>query len=191
MRLVELTVVAASAVWLLGTGCAANTPHVTGPELEATEVAAEPDPDPDRLEDECDAGNAESCYYAAVLYSSDAEYAAREPRAPELFGAAVEGFEAGCDAQDERACAFLGLMAMAGHGLEQSRLRAVHYFERSCALGSAESCNLGGALLLLGPEAARHTERAVALFGRGCDAGNADSCQMLQTLPAKSEARSP
>ncbi len=121
--------------------------------------------------DQCDKGNAASCYQLGESYLHGVGTAADTTKARPAL-------EKGCNGDDPRACHDLGLLLVQ----IKAGAEAPKFFEKACAAGVAASCGeLGKATLSADPA------KAAVLLEKGCNGGDHRACGAAATLFAQGQ----
>lgn len=98
-----------------------------------------------------------------------------------------------CDADEPRACSYLGLIYTEGLGVpynDASWRAGARLYQKSCDLGRLGSCWHLGLLYRAGHGVPQSAARARALFEKACDGGDDSGCDELRERP-KSGPKAP
>jgi TPR repeat protein len=128
----------------------------------------------------CEAGDAQTCNAAGVLF----EFDAGESTDPAL----ASGFyRRSCDANYAPGCNNLAWLYLRGRGVAHDPPRAMVLFlaafdaaRLACGRGDASGCLLAGEILYDGRAGKKDDEEAAGLFAQACDGGETRACAMEQ-----------
>lgn len=149
----------------------------------------------ERLEKNCTADFAASCYTLGDLVSRGLGVTKDEPRAEALYVKGLALATAGCDGGDPFECTIAALMQQNGRGVARSEERAKELFDRAgnldrelCDSGRADACIL--AVKGYGyPRRPPPLAEAVRLVARACELGEAEACAQLKKLQLELDAK--
>ncbi|NUP07290.1 MAG: sel1 repeat family protein [Polyangiaceae bacterium] len=123
-------------------------------------------------EEQCKAGNAESCFHASLARLKWADPNVQP--SPETQRQGAELAERGCSLGHGKSCAVAASVLGSGEG--KSRVAKAHELAtRGCELGEAQLCTLS-ALIESDKLGVTDLPRALASFQRGCELGDAAGC---------------
>ncbi len=135
---------------------------------------------PERLEQDCTAGNARACDTLGDLYDEGRGVNKDERRAASLYEQACRGGVA-------RGCNNLAILYQDGRGVERNGRRAADLYEEACNARYANACTNLGLLYLFGNGVAKNEPRASRHFETACNAGQGDACSHLAAMYEKGQ----
>ncbi len=137
-------------------------------------------------EAQCDAGNAESCTLAGMVYGRGTlqKFGGDTPRDPKK---AVPLYQRGCDGGDPMGCLKLGNMYQVGAGVAEDHQMARSLYGAGCSAGHAPACTGMSDLYALGLGVKQDHAESARYARLACNGGDALGCFALADMTAKGQ----
>jgi TPR repeat protein len=134
--------------------------------------------------EQCQRGDARSCFILGVSYERGDRGAADMAKAAALYGQA-------CDGGDAAGCFNLGVITESGRGAPRDLRRAAASYEKACEGGEARGCLGLGIMRETGAGVPEDLVHAVTLYERACDASIRVACDRLAQVCRSEKRNSP